>query len=76
MNVTTKRRSKTETKSVKFIKPTTTKHKCEDLWNRIEASRYKVFIVEEIKTSQILSQWYKVKVSIYDTNKGNAFQLV
>ena len=39
MYIITKLRKKSQTKSVEFAKPTTTKHKCEYLWKKTKASK-------------------------------------
>ena len=51
MNITINIRRKTQTKSVEFVEPTMTKYKCECLWKKINASKEKLFIVEEPKST-------------------------
>ena len=64
---------KTQNKSVEFIEPILTKHKCEYLWDKIKAFQDKLFIVVEQETSQLLAPWYAVQVYIDETNKREGF---
>ena len=67
--------SKTQAKLMQFIKPTTNKYKCEDLWRKIESSIYILFIIVKRKTVKLLAQWYVFKVYIDETNKKKAWKL-
>jgi hypothetical protein len=61
--------------AVTFVKPTTRKETLTQLWTQTEASKDKLYFIQEKEAGEMTAKWYLVQVDLEETRRKNAKQL-
>jgi hypothetical protein len=61
--------------AVTFIRPTTRRETLTQLWTQTEASKDKLYFIQEKETGKMTAKWYLIQVDTDETRRKNALQL-
>jgi hypothetical protein len=75
IRIRSRRGPTTRHQAVTFIRPTTRRETLTHLWTQTEASKVKLYFIQEKEAGEMTAKWYLVQVDMDKTRKINAQQL-